>query len=427
MVVASAYHKGRLRIQWDPQEYNSNESNVQYTEIIDISQEKDFTIEVGWGSQFGWLSVSPPNAGELWEVRTTQNLGNVLRYNGTLTVSVLNTLTAPGASGGDTVEINVFVSAGDDIEVAVPTANAISNFSFAPTSLGPLAASQRVVDSPDAGLKFQSGEESAPVVQEDKDCTDEGSKPMQERILNSMGNVPSAADNAMHVYHGEAITSFRSCLKRYGLVGALPDVGTDASIGVFIGNNFPPIPGNFTDGGWWSTGTSNLVVTNLFNYLYPAYLGIRGGVRWKIVQFGARGGGRDSIHGISLQPNASSLGRQASVELPATSTLELFNNAFRLESALSTWQGAQLLPAHLNPAIEVEIPYQTQRRFRTARTVLDFPTTSDRPWQYMSHGPNTNGNTKVFAFCAAGEDYSNVFFIGSPVVWLTTPVPDPAV
>lgn len=43
-VVASSYHRGRLLVTWDPIRPTTVEPNVQITRVIDITDEKDFTI-----------------------------------------------------------------------------------------------------------------------------------------------------------------------------------------------------------------------------------------------------------------------------------------------------------------------------------------------------------------------------------------------
>ena len=48
-VVSSHFHKGRLRISYDPEFLaNTDEYNVNYSEIVDISEKTDFTINRKW-------------------------------------------------------------------------------------------------------------------------------------------------------------------------------------------------------------------------------------------------------------------------------------------------------------------------------------------------------------------------------------------
>jgi hypothetical protein len=59
-VVSSGFHKGRLAIAYDPNYFQSAEYNIQYTRIVDISEEKDFTVKIGWGNQYSWLRTRNP-------------------------------------------------------------------------------------------------------------------------------------------------------------------------------------------------------------------------------------------------------------------------------------------------------------------------------------------------------------------------------
>jgi hypothetical protein len=50
-VVCSNYHKGRLKIVYEPYFFGSTgEYNVQYVHIVDIADTTDFTVRVGWGN-----------------------------------------------------------------------------------------------------------------------------------------------------------------------------------------------------------------------------------------------------------------------------------------------------------------------------------------------------------------------------------------
>jgi hypothetical protein len=57
-IVASNFHKGRLRIQYDPNEHTSVDENKQYTEIVDIAETRDFEITVGWGQNVPFLDIA---------------------------------------------------------------------------------------------------------------------------------------------------------------------------------------------------------------------------------------------------------------------------------------------------------------------------------------------------------------------------------
>jgi hypothetical protein len=58
-VCSSSFHKGRLKFVWDPfgTPTIAAEYNTAYTQIVDISEANDFTIEVGWGQTTPWRQM----------------------------------------------------------------------------------------------------------------------------------------------------------------------------------------------------------------------------------------------------------------------------------------------------------------------------------------------------------------------------------
>lgn len=118
-VIASKYHRGRLKFVWDPEfnaEQSGNNYNSNYITIVDINQQKDITLDIGWGSNFSYLETG---ALALPKFSTTPFPGSNRWSNGTLSVFVVNSLTSPGPTNSD-VAISVFTSMCDDYEVACP-------------------------------------------------------------------------------------------------------------------------------------------------------------------------------------------------------------------------------------------------------------------------------------------------------------------
>lgn len=118
-IVATKFHKGRLKISYDPRADITSANpdvNTVYTKIVDIGEEDDIEIEIPYHQDTPWLLVDKslvPN----WN--TTGALPNRIGTdNGVLTVRVLTTLTAP-ASGS--IKVLAFVQGGDDFELANPS------------------------------------------------------------------------------------------------------------------------------------------------------------------------------------------------------------------------------------------------------------------------------------------------------------------
>jgi len=120
-VVASAYHRGRLKVVWDP-EYNSASDagiyNTNYTQIIDISQNKEVVMDIGWGQTTTYLEsggLSFPS------FSSTPYTSRDPFANGVVSVYVLNDLTTPAPTAASApVTVLFHTSFCEDYDVACP-------------------------------------------------------------------------------------------------------------------------------------------------------------------------------------------------------------------------------------------------------------------------------------------------------------------
>jgi len=117
-VVGTKFHKGRMKISFDPLgdiDATNPDLNAVYTKIVDIGEEDDVIIEVPYHQAQAWL-YTDYNLSNNW--RDTLGLGLTRRNNvdnGVITLRVQTELTAPTSSF---VSVLLFVSAGDDFEFA---------------------------------------------------------------------------------------------------------------------------------------------------------------------------------------------------------------------------------------------------------------------------------------------------------------------
>jgi hypothetical protein len=123
-IICSKFHRGRLRISFDPQgELTNNLQSVAdttqtaFTRIIDISEETDVEIRVPFAQAQNWQQVPPHETYWSLGTRAFTFTGNQYR-NGTLTVRVLNALSSPSATGD--VSVLVSARAGENMLFAAP-------------------------------------------------------------------------------------------------------------------------------------------------------------------------------------------------------------------------------------------------------------------------------------------------------------------
>jgi hypothetical protein len=120
-IVCSTFHKGRLKFVYEPNEVDAVEYNTNYMRIVDIAKEQDFTLDIGIGQEVNLLTHHNPGADNVTEVYSTTKYTSNDVGNGVLSVYVVNELTTPNSTVNNDIEINMFISAGDDFEVFVPS------------------------------------------------------------------------------------------------------------------------------------------------------------------------------------------------------------------------------------------------------------------------------------------------------------------
>jgi hypothetical protein len=117
-VVCTKFHKGRLKISYDPRgdiTTSDPAENAVYTEILDIGEKDDVEIRIPYHQDLPWLRIDQ-------SLTDNWSPGNSLAPrtgidNGVITVRVLTGLTAP-VSG--TINLNFFVRGAENFEYANP-------------------------------------------------------------------------------------------------------------------------------------------------------------------------------------------------------------------------------------------------------------------------------------------------------------------
>lgn len=136
--VCTQFHKGRVRITWDPRydlssiplANNSDTITTSFTKIIDIGETQDVEIEIpymqalAFMTNYGTTASSPQRLYGSGALPTVTSWNSY--FNGTLSVTVLNAQTSPVSSSD--ITMLVFVKAGKDFVFANPR-DAPTNYS----------------------------------------------------------------------------------------------------------------------------------------------------------------------------------------------------------------------------------------------------------------------------------------------------------
>lgn len=429
-IVCSNHHKGRLRFVYDPNKYDSGEYNVNFSEVVDIADKRDFTFTVGMSQPVPIRKRIDPidGYGPGFDTVNLTNLSPSGIANGTLNVMVVNQLTVPNSVVNNDIQINVFVSAGDDFEVFAPS-DRPSYYVFKPQM------------GLETGFVAQSGTEEA-LAHTGDNAEEDAPEQSEANVLSLPMN--NLSNKLNMVYFGESIASFRTMLKRYQLHTSIYASASGARL---LSGRFPAFPywrGNITNAVNNRAGAIpyNYCNTVMIHWVTMMFSGWRGSIRWRFLPRGAQ-----LDEGLTWQMYAQRVPAtqatkyiNSSVAIPATTDLNhathdvvasIGTGGNNLFAPPEGFRGMTYTDVRNNPALDIEVPYYNQLRFVPGRN-QDYTGTDvaqNRPFTecvdyriYSYH--DTSGYCD--AYCAAGEDFTPYFFTGMPRIYLETAPPLPA-
>jgi len=309
----------------------------------------------------------------------------------------------------------VYVRAGDDFEVSVPRAGFElygSSYGYNPVSAG-------------GPVSLAEGADEGSILF--------GETLSKEEVASKQG-----------VFFGEVVTSFRPLLKRYQT--ALPRV-TEGLTSLSMFRNYllyfhrlPPAYGPnlgsdpvATNVNGYQQFTNSVVLTDkyiseapshLMHYLAKGFVGMRGGIRWKIqpeagvADLGSIAVLRDSeTPDFALATSWSSVTGTWGLDPVPKQLTELVNNG-----ELSLWKGSSVVPIKEGAGgIEFELPFYSSWRFIPATCFgvgvndINCPVASEKFTVRVTQ-PLTPYNVSVSAYTsayyAAAEDFTFNFYIG---------------
>jgi hypothetical protein len=407
--VASPYHKGRVRISYDPQGYPgttistvANTSNLVFTQIVDLGAEQDVEIRVPYQQALAWLAVEAGQTVPLipWSISNSPTqVPDDSKYNGLINMRVLNALTAP--VGTSSVPILVFVRGAENLEYANPAQLSPDNTVY------PIQSAAEV-DT------LEVGESNNGIV--------------KERYL---------------VNFGETVKSLRILMRRSILVEMQQDAGvTNAQNNILLQDTFSRFPRYFgydTFGVHRAKGTAvpasnfnfNFTQTSVYNWMAPCFLAQKGSTMW---HFLVDSNGANGNISVSRSPTFGSTATEGLVSSAATNRSGAA--AFALANLPNNCGGAGVTHQLTNAGLSVGCPNYTNYKFESTNpqntTNPSLATSSyDGSWfEMLRLNVAVNGNTtvaakdvKIFKYFGVGSDFNLFFFINCPVTYRLPTVP----
>lgn len=464
-IVASGYHKGRIKLVFDANNGvigSQTEDNTTYTRIIDIAEERDFTVTCGW--------VNPQPACFTTPTSTFSNVPSVTAgsyTNGTLSTYVLNEFVGPAATTNP-IYILVYVScpglklwnptdelldffsvyppAGPTVATNIPSLEAVSAaypnklpgaspMAPAPSiggifppipplpSLGVLMAVEEEEEEDEIDLAPQSG-----IVQSDENTAADPSIP-EHPESNVLIAQPTNDTDVGIFLAGENVVSLRQLMKRYSFHDILGN-GIIGGYTMYI-HRALRIPRwyGYAPNGIDRIGAvpANRCRNTIWNYVNCCYAGYRGAMRWKFIP--ALGWKVDDSNkmawvrrvpaGVPATTITAVLNIPTAVSTPATPTRaqELFRffNRYMPHGA----SGVHMTTTDQNPTLEIELPAYLGGRYY-AVTRQNSASFDGYEFGYITPSSHTFYQTQV----AVGEDFNCFFFLGAPPLW-SYALPDP--
>ena len=412
--VCSSHHKGRVKFVYDPGYQKTNEYNTNYTLVMDLAETTDFTVTIGVGQEVTFMRHGYPGVDSASDIYGTTAYTSVTRPegNGVLSAYVVNELTTPNSTVNNDIEVNVFISAGDDFEVAVPD-DWFSRFVFKPQSV----ATYRIMPQSMAGP--------------DETDTKDPSAPIQTDEL-ALTTQYTANDKLNKVFFGEVIASFRTILRRYAQHSSLGDLGSKLVYG--RRPNFPYLRGNVS-GAVNSTVAAapySYCNTLLLHWVTMAFSGYRGSIRYKLLPLNI-GDERDAIDYWIARSSANPGDPMYSSGTTTTLTYGSDVDASviwmpQADPTLPTsWSsginGLVYQNGRVNQACEFEVPYYSPFRFTPGKKENHTGTAIfDDAWDYRMQMKGNNA-AQMPIFVAAGEDFQCYMFTGLPPMYFESQAP----
>lgn len=422
-INCSDLHRGRLLLVYDPRGFDGTaipDTNTTFSRIIDIEETKDFVLPIYWFQAKSWARVpDQPTSlgiGKNSDIPSDQTENS----NGQLRIYVLNELTGPDEDLTNSVRILTWISGADDYEVAVPDDYMIKrtafNGSFTHTTTEVNAAWSQ------SGLLEEVISQSG-LLNNSKAA--KASQPGHggSEMLEPIGE-PSTLNALALVYQGETFDSFRDMFKRYNLSGVFSRSPSDANNGRCTRYrltlpDFPMYNGRAETNGMYQqvrAGGLNAVNYNitgrtLLNWMTPAFAARRGGIRYKY----AIGFYRNSV------PVAIIVSRQQSNQAPiGTYETVLDTNTTNKHASFASVQetshNGSAFTVRNHPAIEVELPYYSDRKFEDASTTntADFYPDHMHVVDVYDGNRQALGAMQIYQYVATGEDFNLSWYVNAP-------------
>lgn len=398
--VASPFHKGRVRISYDPVSTSvqaaTDTGPAIFNTIVDIGADTEVDIRVPYQQALAWLQVSssfdPTNVPFSTSVSPILTLDDTA-HNGMITVKTLTRLTAPTAVAP--VTLLVFVKSAENLEFANPVTPVQTSMLWTPQSSDEID-----------GVQVEMGEKS------------------------------TLKMDRYRVNFGETVRSLRPLLRRSNYTETVSQPAAAAGTG-FIYNRhlrFPLYYGYDPQGIHQAKGTITPATTYPFNWvkpipyhwIAPAFVAQRGSAMW---HYNVEGSTPCNHVWATRLPTFDYSNVAVGAVSTAATTNSLVSSFYKVQFYPS--EGGTALTNQLtNGCLSVSYPSANQYKFQSTRlTATSNPSNVDgiedgSNSEFVAFGANYNTVTgpqpaslRIHKHFGVGVDFNLHFFLNAPTLY----------
>ena len=397
--VCTRFHKGRVRITFDPKGNISStvpDYTTVFNEIVDIGAEQDVEVRVPYMAATTYLKTALANGN--YNLSGTALAPDNTIANGLITMRVVNPLSGPVANTA--IAVMVFVRAADNIEFAWPNTRQNGTTVLSPYTL-------------------QSDEVSYPI------------KPMQIVAGNKV-NMGDPYKNLIH--YGERIVSLRPLIHRmyFQYSVGFPTAGINQGITVSLSSRRLKYAGFDANGIQTANKTlsAGTAPYNFFRMSVPQlvsllFIGQRGSMNW-CINTESQGTGTVTPQ-LTMKRYVGTITTANYAQTISTASASYNVLAAFVDSNYDDpGSGVALTDQRLQPGLVMNFPYYSRYNFQFVQpNFANLGNTADDTDidNIAVESITSNGNTSIkrlYYYASCGHDYNFFFFINTPSLYSYT-------
>lgn len=396
--VCTRFHKGRVRITYDPIQ-NISTTIPDYTsvfnEVLDIGAEQDIEVRVPYMQATTYLKTAIQTGNYNLSGSALAPTSNC---NGLITMRVVNPLSGPVANTA--IPVMVFVRAADNIDYAWPSLATQTSTSI----LSPYALQSHEVEYPlepkqvIAGNSISEGDPQRNLIHYGESVP--SLRPLVHRLVYSHTIQPTASATGNSFTMNHLYQSRR--LKYYGYDLSGPYTAKNQAVSANVNFMF-----------------SKMTVQQLVSLLF---IGQRGSITWSY-----------NIESTQTTPPALVSLKRYDGTISRTSYVAQDSGNYTTNSTVAQQfttlfkdpgSGTALTDQRIQSAINMNFPYYSQYNFQmvnpataTLGSSVDGSDEDNISLEFANQTPSIASSFRAHAWCSLGPDYNFFFFINTPSLY----------